>query len=68
MDEAVITPIGFADSTLEGYCRDTDNSVLVRVRAWNGRILLVRFRDVIGLRDLLAGDFSDWVRVHLLEQ
>jgi hypothetical protein len=62
MSETVVTPIGFADSTLESYWRQSDNSVLVRVRAWNGKLLLIRFRDVVALKDLLAGDFSDLVQ------
>jgi len=62
MVETVVTPIGFADSALESYCRESDNSVLVRVRAWNGKRLLVRFSDVVAVKDLLAGDFSDFVQ------
>ena len=61
MAESIESPIGFSDSELEGYAR-TGDAVTVRVKSWNGTVLLVRFRDVIGQRDLLAGDFSALVR------
>jgi uncharacterized protein with LGFP repeats len=55
------TPIGFADSEFEGYTRSGAN-VVVEVRAWNERIVIVSFRDVLVLRDCLAGSFSRAVR------
>jgi hypothetical protein len=61
MSHAVDSPIGFADSELEGYHRD-GSEVVVRVRAWNAKRLVATFTEVVGLRDRLAGDFSELVR------
>ena len=53
----VCADIGFADSEFRSYERTTD-TLIVRVRAWNGKLLLVRFDDVVGARDCLPGDIT----------
>jgi hypothetical protein len=61
MEAQIESPIGFSDSELDSYSR-SGGVVLVRVKSWNERLLVVRFRDAIGLRDLSAGSFSGAVR------
>jgi hypothetical protein len=53
----MVSPLGLADSSLLHYVRTSDTAV-VRIRAWNDRILIATFHDVLGLRDVVAGDFS----------
>jgi len=60
MAKQVDSLIGFADSALESYERVND-TVTVRVAAWNGKRLVITFRDVLALRDSLAGDLSNLV-------
>lgn len=57
MSEPILSPFGFSDSELQGYERIGD-ALVVRVLSWNKRTLTVRFRDVIGVRDSLAWEFS----------
>lgn len=53
----VFADIGFADSEFRS-CERTIDTLIVRVRAWNGKPLLVRFDDVVGARDCLPGDIT----------
>jgi hypothetical protein len=67
MATPVESSIGFSDSELDSYTREADE-LIVRVNSWNGKLLVVVFRDVIGQRDLLAGDFSDLVAGEIASQ
>ena len=61
MPEPLESPLSFSDSELDCYIR-TGDSLTVRIRGWDGTTLAVVFRNVIGQRDVLAGDFSAAVR------
>jgi hypothetical protein len=61
MSEPVQSAIGFSDSFLERYERDA-NTLVARIRCWNEKVAVVTFRDVLAVRDALAGDFSALVR------
>ena len=50
----VDTPVGFSDGEITSIKRE-DDSLVVTVRAWNDAVLEVRFADVIGVREALAG-------------
>jgi hypothetical protein len=58
MSEQVQSDIGFADSELEGYER-SKSDLVVRVRCWNAMRASVTFRDVLAVRDVIVGDFSE---------
>lgn len=58
MKVPVESPIGFADSELVAYSRG-ERELRAQLLAWNEAPLSVRFLDVIGVRDLAAGDLSD---------
>jgi hypothetical protein len=60
MSTPVRTPVGLADSELKGYVRQRDR-LIVTVRAWNNTILSFTFEGTIGLRDVLAAEFSTLV-------
>lgn len=51
------SPIGFSDSELQSYLR-IGETLNVRIKTWNDRILLVNFVGVLGVKDLLSGSFS----------
>jgi hypothetical protein len=61
MAQELELPIGFADSELKGY-RRVGTVLSVEIHAWNDKHVEVSFRDVIGVRDSLAGSFSDFVQ------
>ena len=67
MENEIELPIGIPDSELLGYERKGDG-LNVRVRCWNARTLVIRFGDVLGVRELLAGDFSLAVRAATASQ
>lgn len=52
---------GFADSELAGYTRDGD-TLTVRIKGWNEKLITAKFGGVIGLRDLGCGSFSALVQ------
>lgn len=52
--------VGLEDSELISY-RKVERDLELRISAWNSRELNLNFKNVIGLSDLCAGDFSDGV-------
>lgn len=60
-DQRVPSTVGFEDSSLLEYGR-TDDTLVVRARAWNHSVLLVTFDGVIGVRHLGAWELSALVR------
>jgi len=50
--------VGFSDSELLSYSR-SGTALVVRIRAWNERCVRLEFADVLAMRDLGAGGFSD---------
>lgn len=61
MSEPLASPVGFSDSVLRRYER-CGNSLVVVVGAWNEVEIVLTFRDVLGVREILAGGFSEVVR------
>jgi hypothetical protein len=57
MSEPIKSPVGFSDSELSGYTREGD-TLVVRVKGWNEKFINLKFVDVIGQRDVGAGNFS----------
>lgn len=55
----VPTPLDFADSALVEYCMREDETLTVRVRAWDETILIAVFTDTIAVRDWDSAEFSD---------
>ena len=57
MSEPIKSPVGFSDSELSGYTREGD-TLVVRVKGWNEKLITLKFVEVIGQRDIGAGSFS----------
>ncbi len=49
--------IGFADADIDSY-EKKQNCLLVRVRTWNDKQLLLKFSDFVGLSDYGIGNIS----------
>ncbi|HVY69820.1 MAG TPA: hypothetical protein VHH73_07815, partial [Verrucomicrobiae bacterium] len=49
--------VGFADGEIIS-CERVGSDVVVKIRAWNSRILRIQFKDSLLVLDLMGGDIS----------
>src|SRR5581483_4715739 len=60
MAQTLQLPVGLEDSELQTY-RRSGADLVVDVRSWNEKRLTFDFHNVIAVREVLAGNFSDLV-------